>query len=81
MEAGALEAAPHTFIATAEVGRAVRFLNILCAAWLLIAPWVLDGFVTGAQWNEVAAGITLILLSLPRGRIRGRYGSWQPYIA
>ena len=67
-------------ISTAEVGRAVRFLNILFAAWLLIAPWVLAGFVPGAQWNDVAAGIALILLSLPRGRIRGRYGSWQPYI-
>ena len=67
-------------IATAEVGRALRFLNILFAAWLLIAPWVLDRFATGAKWNDVVAGIALILLSLPRGRIRSRYGSWQPYI-
>jgi len=68
-------------IATAEVGRAVRFLNILFGAWLLIAPWMLDGFLTGAQWNDVVAGVALIALSLPRGRISGRYGSWQPYIA
>jgi len=68
-------------IAVAEVGRAVRFLNILFGAWLLIAPWVLGGFVTGAQWNDVVAGIALTALSIPRGHIKGRYGSWQPYIA
>lgn len=67
-------------IATAEVARAVRFLNIPSAVWLLIAPWVLDGFVTDTQWNDVMAGVALLVLSLPRGRIRGRYGSWQPYI-
>ncbi len=67
-------------IATAEAGRAVRFLNILFGAWLLIAPWALSGFVAGAQWNDVMAGIVLIALSIPCGRISGRYGSWQPYI-
>lgn len=67
-------------IATAEVGRTLRFINMLFAAWLLIAPWVLDGFVAGAKWDDVVVGVALILLSLPRGGIRGRYGSWQPYI-
>ena len=67
-------------IAIAEVARAVRFLNIVSGAWLLIAPWVLGGGVTGARWNDVVAGILIILLSLPRGEIRGNYGSWQPYI-
>ncbi len=70
-----------SLVATAEVGRAMRLINIIFAAWLLIAPWVLDGFVTGARWNDVVAGIALILLSLPRGPIRGRYGNWQTYIA
>ncbi len=68
-------------IATAEVARSVRFLSILFAVWLLIAPWMLDGFVTGARWNDVGAGIALFGLSLPRGDIRGRYGTWQRYIA
>ncbi len=67
-------------IAVAEVARAVRFLNILFGVWLLIAPWVLSGFVAGAQWNDILAGIALIALSIPRNRISGRYGNWQPYI-
>ena len=67
-------------IAVAEVGRAARFLNIPFGAWLVIAPWALSGFVTGARWNDVVVGILLVLLSLPRGRVRGEYGGWQPYI-
>lgn len=67
-------------IAIGEVGRAVRFLNLLFGAWLLIAPWLLAGFVAGAQWNNVVIGVALILLSLRRGHISGRYSSWQPYI-
>ena len=67
-------------IAIAEVGRAVRFINFLFGAWLIAAPWLLSGFVSGAQWNGVVVGVVLILLSLPRGRVRGRYGSWKPYI-
>ncbi|MDQ3256691.1 MAG: SPW repeat protein [Acidobacteriota bacterium] len=67
-------------IAIAEVSRAARFLNLLFGAWLFVAPWVLGGFVTGARWNNMVVGALLFLLSLPRGRIRGEYGSWQPYI-
>jgi hypothetical protein len=67
-------------IATAEVGRTLRFLNVLFGAWVLVAPWMLDGFTSAARWNDVVIGILLILLSLPKGSIRGQYGGWQPYI-
>jgi uncharacterized membrane protein len=67
-------------VATAEVARAVRFINVLFGAWLLIAPWVLEGFAGAALWNDVVVGVALVALSLPRGRVRGEYGTWQPYI-
>jgi hypothetical protein len=67
-------------IAMAEVARAIRFIDILFGAWLLVAPWLLGGFVTGARWSDMLAGVALILLSVPRGRIRERYGSWQLFI-
>ena len=67
-------------IATAEVGRALRFLNALFAIWLMLSPFVLDGFTTASQWNAVVVGAALIVLSLPRGQIRGRYGNWQRFI-
>lgn len=68
-------------IAMAEVGRVVRFINILFGAWIIIAPWLLSGSVATAEWSNLLVGVALILLSLPRGRVRGRYGSWQAYIA
>jgi len=67
-------------IATAEVGRAVRFINILFGIWLIIAPFTLNGFTTTALVNGIVVGIAVILLSLPRGRIRGEYGGWNYYI-
>lgn len=68
-------------IAMAEVGRAVRFINVLFGAWLIIAPFLLSGFTTNALVNGIVVGFALIILSFPLGKIRGRYGSWQSYIA
>ncbi|MBX9584614.1 MAG: vitamin K epoxide reductase family protein [Gemmataceae bacterium] len=67
-------------IAIGEVARAARFVNILLGAWLVAAPWLLAGLTAGVQWNGVAVGAALILLSLPRGNVKERYGSWQRYI-
>lgn len=77
--AGAL-VVTFALVATAEVARSARYVNVLFGLWLLIAPWVLDGFTTGGRWNDVIAAVVLIVLSLPRGHIRERYGNWQPYI-
>lgn len=67
-------------IAIAEVGRAVRFINVLFGAWLVVAPFLLVGFTTAAMLNGIVVGVALVVLILPRGKIHGRYGSWQPYI-
>lgn len=67
-------------IALADVGRAVRFANIALGAWIVAAPWLLSGGTTSAAWNDVAAGAVLILLSLPRGPVKERYGTWQRFI-
>lgn len=65
---------------TAEVIRAGRFLNIGLGLWLIAAPWLLDGFTTGAQWNDVAAGLVLIALTIPRGMVGEHYAGWDAYI-
>ena len=67
-------------IALADVGRAARFINVAFGAWFIGAPWLLSGGATAAAWNDVAAGIALILLSLRRGRVGEHYGSWQRFI-
>ncbi|HXG85741.1 MAG TPA: hypothetical protein VNI84_17095, partial [Pyrinomonadaceae bacterium] len=67
-------------IAMAEVGRIVRFINILFGAWLMIAPLVLNGYNGFAGWNSAIIGLAVILFSLRRGGIRGQYGGWNFYI-
>lgn len=66
--------------AFAEIARPARFLNALIGACLLATPWMFDGGSALADWGSVAAGVALILLSLPRGRIKGHYGSWDRYL-
>jgi hypothetical protein len=66
--------------AMAEVARAVRFLNIFLAIAIMVAPWVLGGAPLAARVSDLIAGGLIIVLSLPRGVIRSRYGSWNPLI-
>lgn len=67
-------------IAMAETGRAARFINILFGVWLVIAPFLFAGFTTTAMINGIVVGITLVVLTLPRGKIRGEYDGWNYYI-
>ena len=68
-------------IAMAEVGRALRFVNVAFGLWLVVAPWVLDGAGTVASWMGVAIGVALVVLSLPRGtRSQEHYGSWDRFV-
>jgi uncharacterized membrane protein len=63
-------------IACAEVARSLRFLNILLGGALLVTPFAFGG----ALVPSLLCGLALILLSLRRGRIEGRYGSWNRYL-
>ena len=67
-------------IALADVGRALRVVNVLFGAWFIAAPWLLGGATTASTGNDMLAGIALIVLSLPRGSVGERYGSWQRFI-
>lgn len=68
------------FIALAEVGRAVRFVNVLLGAWFIVVPWLLGGATTGSRLNDIVVGLALIALSLPRGPVRERYGRWERFV-
>lgn len=67
-------------IAMAEVVRAARFLNVVAGVWIVLTPWLLSGATTTATWHNVVLGVAVILLSLPRGEVRERYGGWVRYI-
>ena len=70
-----------SIMAWAEVGRAIRFINIPFGAWLIAAPWLLDGAgSTLSTWNGVIGGALLIALAIPRGKIRDSYAGWDRYI-
>jgi hypothetical protein len=64
-------------IALAEVARPARFLNIILGAWLLAAPWLLDGGSITARANSAIVGALAIILSLPLGRLRDHYGTYD----
>jgi hypothetical protein len=70
-----------TIIALAEVARSVRFINIPFGVWLIAAPWLLDGITSPlATWNGVICGALLIVLAIPRGRIKNTYAGWDRYV-
>ena len=67
-------------MALADVGRALRLVNMLFAALMIAAPWVVSGATSGSRWSDLAAGVLVILLSIPRGAVGERYGSWERFI-
>jgi nucleoside-diphosphate-sugar epimerase len=66
-------------IAAAEPARAVRYLNGLFGAALLVTPFLFDAS-PAATVNGIACGLALIVLCRRRGPIRERYGTWQRWI-
>lgn len=67
-------------IAMAEVVRYVRFINILLGAWLIAAPFLLEGGDTISMWNDIIMGILVILASIKKGKIREHYGTYDSSI-
>lgn len=61
-------------IALADVGRAARFINVLFAALVVAAPWLLGGATSASRWSDLIAGAFVFLLSFRRGPIGERYG-------
>ena len=70
-----------SIIAMAEVSRQTRFINMAFGAWLIAAPWVLQGAGSSAAvWNSIGCSAALIVLSIPKGKIKCSYAGWNKYI-
>ena len=67
-------------IAAAEVTRAVRYVNVLLGVALMAAPFMFIASTT-ATVVSVLLGAALSGLSLRRGPIRERYGTWDRVIS
>jgi len=64
--------------AMAEVVRPLRFLNVALGIWIAASPFLLDGGGTASTAADIAIGLALVGLSLPRGRrSEEHYGGWD----
>jgi nucleoside-diphosphate-sugar epimerase/uncharacterized membrane protein len=64
--------------AMGEVVRPVRFLNVALGVWIAVSPFVLGGGTAAGMTADLAIGLILIGLSLPRGtRSDEHYGGWD----
>jgi NADP-dependent 3-hydroxy acid dehydrogenase YdfG len=68
-------------IALAEVARPVRWLNAAFGVWLVAGPWFLDGGSFATRLLDLVAGLALIVLSVPLGRLRDHYGTIDRWVA
>jgi nucleoside-diphosphate-sugar epimerase/uncharacterized membrane protein len=66
-----------SIMALGEVARPMRLANLALGAWLLAAPWLLDGYSTVAVATTLIAGLLLIWLALPTGTVKNHYGAWD----
>lgn len=65
----------------AEMGRAIRFLNIPFRIWLVAAPWLLGGAdFPLAAWNGVIGGVLMIVLAILRRAVKNSYARWNRHI-
>jgi hypothetical protein len=48
--------------------------------WVAAAPWLLSGATDVSRWADLFAGALLIALSIRRGRIDEKFGSWNRYL-
>lgn len=69
-----------SIMALAEVARPLRFANAAFGAWMLAAPWLLEGYWGAGTPVAILAGLLLIALSLPRGAIVSHYGAWDRWV-
>lgn len=63
-----------------EIVRPIRLANVPIGLALAAATWVLAGGAGLSRWNDVAVGLAVALLSLPRGRMTGRFAGWNRYL-
>ncbi|MFW6094683.1 MAG: vitamin K epoxide reductase family protein [Pseudomonadota bacterium] len=63
-----------------ELGRPLRLVNVILAVALLGAPFLFTDVSLAVAALDLLAGVSLLGLALPRGRIRNRYGPWERYL-
>lgn len=68
-----------TITALAETVRILRLLNLFLAVALFITPFIYHASSWGV-FASLVSGALLFFLSIPRGKIRSSYGTWDKVI-
>lgn len=70
-----------SIIATAEVVRALRFINLALAVWLAASPFLSAQSTISATSVSLASAALIAALSLPRGRrSKEHYAGWDRFV-
>jgi hypothetical protein len=67
-------------VATAEVTRIARLVNILLGALLAITGFVFALHIPMVLCSDLLCGFVLVLVSIPRGSIVERYAGWDKFV-
>ncbi len=67
-------------VASAEVTRIARFVNVVLGAMLVVAALVFARALPIVCGSELISGIILIIVSLPKGKIVEKYAGWDKFI-
>ena len=67
-------------VAASEIGRGLRWVNVLIGVWLLVSP-LIPGFEMSAAVNSLVSGGLLVAFSLLGRHVSGRYGGgWRSLV-
>jgi uncharacterized membrane protein len=67
-------------VATAEVGRPVRFANCFFGLILVLSIWFLPGSEINYKINATIIGSLLFIFSMPLGKISDRFGNYDYWV-
>ena len=67
-------------VASAEVTRIARFINVVLGVLLIAVAFLFARHLSLVFCSELISGISLIFVSIPKGRIVEKYAGWDKYI-
>ena len=67
-------------VAMAEVLRSFRYFNTLLGLVLAVLPWFMGNSNLAMVISTSVAGLIITMLSIPKGKIKEKYGLWDKYV-
>lgn len=65
-----------SMISFAEVARTARFFNVVLGCFCLLLPFFMHA-PEAVTWKALVVGVLLVGFSIPKGKIKESYGTWQ----